>query len=123
MEVDAFGREAGPQRDEELAAGDDVEIQPLLGEELGDGGAEVSFRRIGGLGCAGVVPRQCVAVGACPCRSVSSSKTYSGVPNAPASADAAQPPIHSSSCVWSALTGARVLSIKFPPELSLNFRW
>ncbi len=99
VEVDASGGKPALERDEKLAAGDYVEIQPFLGEKLGDGGAEISFRRIGGLGRAGVVPGQRVAVGAGRVRSVSSSKTYSGVPNAPANADAAQPPIHSSPCV------------------------
>ena len=47
--MDALGREAGPQRDEELAAGDDVQVQAFLFEDLGDGGAKVGLRGVGDL--------------------------------------------------------------------------
>ena len=75
VEVDALGWEAGAQRHVELAAGDHVQIQPLLIEDLCDGGAQVGLRGVGGLGGAGVVPRQGLPVGAARARSVSSSKT------------------------------------------------
>ena len=63
VEVDAFGREAGLERDVKLAAGDYVQVETFLGEKLGDGGAEVGLRGIRGLGCAGVVLGQRFPVG------------------------------------------------------------
>ena len=67
VEMDALGREPGLERDVKLAAGDYVQVETFLGEKLGDGGAKVGFRGIRGLGRAGVVARQRLAVGARLC--------------------------------------------------------
>ncbi|OQA38655.1 MAG: hypothetical protein BWY52_03245 [Chloroflexi bacterium ADurb.Bin325] len=62
VEVDAFGGEAGVQRDVQLAAGYHVQLQALLGHELRDRGAEISLGRIGGPRGRGVAGSQGRAV-------------------------------------------------------------